>query len=61
MKNKNVNYGGKTPYPSSIVKKLYSNLTQTNKNKFASYLPTFTKTIQPLQSGGYYIKTFNNY
>jgi hypothetical protein len=45
---------------TSFVKKINTNLTEINKNKKAPYLPMFVKTLQPTQTGGNYVKTFEN-
>jgi hypothetical protein len=58
MLTTNVNYGGKTPNQTSVIKSV--NVT-VDKYKSNGTLPTFTKTIKPSSIGGLYVKTFNNY
>ena len=58
MPTTNINYGGKIPDQSSVIKSV--NVT-VNKYKSNGTLPVFTKTITPSSIGGLYVKTFNNY
>jgi len=56
----NVNYGGKIPIQTSVVKTFNDNLNQSIKYKNSGTLPVFVKTIPPSSMGGLYVKTFNN-
>lgn len=61
MLSMNVNYGGKIPVQTSVVKTFNNNLHQSVNYKNNGTLPVFVKIIPPSSMAGLYVKTFNNY
>lgn len=61
MLTTDVNYGGKIPVQTSVIKLFNNNLNQSVKYKNNGTLPVFIKTIPPSSMAGLYVKTFNNY